>query len=307
MIDHRLRVLRVLDELGTVSATAAALGYTPSAVSHQLRTLAKEVGATLLEPVGRGVRLTPAGRLLLDRADGLFAHWEQIRGDVQQAAGVASGHLRLAGFSTAASALLPAVVASAREAFPHTRTQIIEADPEVCFELLLAERADVAVVVASGPLPPSNDGRFEQQPLMVDSLDLMVPDGHWLAGREWVALADAADEEWILDRPGSPYFQLTMAACTSAGFTPDAVHEVVEWDTGAALVAAGFGVALVPRLARVPARSGVVRLPLRGPGAPVRHVRTSVRRGTSQQPEIAHALHELRRVADRLMADAELG
>ncbi|GGF35728.1 LysR family transcriptional regulator [Marmoricola endophyticus] len=300
MIDARLRVLRVVADRGTIAAAAEALAYTPSAVSHQMRTLARDVGAVLLEPEGRGVRLTRAARLLLERTDELFVRWEEIHAEVQRTLGETTGRLRLAGFSTAASVLLPPVVAAAHRTLPRTSCHIVEADPEVCFEMLLADRVDVAVVVATNPLPPSGDRRFEQHPLMVDSLELLVPKGHHLENRPWVRLADAAHEEWILDRPGRPYHQLTSAACTSAGFTPAAAHEIVEWDTCAALVAAGLGVALVPRLARLPVSDDVVRLPLRGDGAPVRHIRTIIRRGTSDQPEIALALSELQRVAASL-------
>ena len=82
MIDHRLQVLRLLAHHGTVTATAEALHYTPSAVSAQLRSLSEQLGVTLLVPKGRGVKLTPAGRLLLSRADDLYERWEQIRAEL---------------------------------------------------------------------------------------------------------------------------------------------------------------------------------------------------------------------------------
>lgn len=300
MIDPRLRVLRIVAARGTITAASADLGYTPSAVSHQLRTLARELSVTLLEPDGRRLRLTPAAVTLLQRSDELFAHWEEIRAEVQRSSGEGLGHLLLAGFSTAASALLPPVAAAAMREFPRSRVRIIEADPEVCFEMLLTSHVDVAVVVATEPLPATSDPRFEQEPLMVDALDLLVPAGHRLAPRGSITLREAADEAWIMDRPGRPHHQLATRACAAAGFTPSQAHEVVEWDAAAALVAAGLGVALVPRLARLPADVELVRVPLTGDGAPVRHVRTSIRRGTADQPEIALAMRELRAVARRV-------
>ncbi len=297
MIDRRLRVLQVVAEHGTISKAAEHLGYTPSAVSHQMRTLARDVGVRLLEPDGRRVRLTPAALTLLARSSDLLGLWEEIRTDVLDTSASGIGQLRLAGFSTAASVLLPSVAAEVMRVFPRSTVRIIEADPEVCFEMLLAERVDLAVVVATDVLPSIDDPRFEQQLLMEDSLDLLVPVGHRLAGRSWIALTEVAGEPWIMDRPGRPYHHMVSTACAAAGFTPHQVHEVTEWDTGAALVTAGFGVALVPRLARLPADTELVRVPLRGGASPVRHVRTSVRRGTPGQPEIALALAELRRVA----------
>lgn len=302
MIDQRLRVLRIVADRGTIGAAADELGYTPSALSHQLRTLARDVGVALLEPDGRRVRLTAAARVLVARSDELFAEWEEIRGEVLRASGQGLGHLRLAGFSTAASALLPPVVAAARAAFPYAEVRILEADPAVCFDLLQADKVDVAVVVVTDEagLPGQDDPRFEQHPLLDDALDLLVPADHRLAGREDVSLSEAAEEDWILDRPARPYHRLVMSACYQAGFTPRQVHEIVEWDTGAQLVAAGLGVALVPRLARLPADELIARVALTGEHAPVRRVATSIRRGSAEQPEIALALDVLRETAVRL-------
>jgi DNA-binding transcriptional LysR family regulator len=297
MIDHRLQVLRSVEAHGTVTAAAASLGYTPSAVSHQLRTLARDLGVTLLLPDGRNVRLTPAARLLSRRAPELQALWEDIRGEVATQEGVGLGQLRLAGFSTAAAALLPPVVARVGARHPRSTFRIIEADPEVCFALLDADEADVAVVVATASLPPSTDPRYEQRHLLDDPLDVLLPLSHPLAGRRSVPLRALADERWVLDRPGRPHHQLVLTACAEAGFVPTVAHEASEWDTGAALVAAGLAVALVPRLARVPGGEELTRVRLEGDPSPARHVLTAVRRGSSGQPEISAALAALTSLA----------
>lgn len=299
MIDGRLRVLQLLAEHGTVTAVAQALNYTPSAVSHQLRTLSRDLQVTLLVQDGRRVRLTPAARTLLEHVDDLYARWETIRAEVDRSAGEATGALRMCGFSTAAAALLPFVARRVVETHPRVTVRIIEADPEDCFDLLLADQADLAVVVTTSSLPPSTDPRFDQQPLLDDPLDLLVPEHHRLAGRSSVLLSEAADEPWLLDRPGRPHHQLVLAACAAAGFTPTSAHEAAEWDTGAALVAAGFGVALVPRLARLPAGYPIVRVPLRGDPQPARHIVTGVRQGSRDHPVIADALDALEAVATR--------
>ncbi|MGH3425317.1 MAG: LysR family transcriptional regulator, partial [Nocardioidaceae bacterium] len=109
MIDSRLHVLRVLAARGTVTATAKALNYTPSGVSHQLRSLAADLGVTLLTHHGRGVRLTPAARILLSHADELYARWEEIRAALAASGDEGGGLFRICGFSTAAAALLPSV------------------------------------------------------------------------------------------------------------------------------------------------------------------------------------------------------
>ncbi|WP_298890014.1 LysR family transcriptional regulator [uncultured Serinicoccus sp.] len=296
MIDRRLQVLRMVAQRGTVTGAAEALSYTPSAVSQQLRTLGRELGVELLVHDGRGVRLSPAAQVLLDRTDELVSRWEEIRAEVARVAETGGGVLRLAGFSTAASALLPPVAARVRAELGG-EVQIVEADPEECFELLLTGRADVAVVVAVATLPASTDPRFEQRHLLDDPIDLLVPEGHPLAGQESVALRDLAAERWIMDRPGRPYHELLQTACTGAGFTPSVAHYAAEWDTGAALVGAGLGIALVPRLAHVPAAYPVVRVPLHGDPAPARHLRTGIRRGSAGHPSVAAALRALEDVA----------
>ena len=129
MIDRRLHVLRMVAACGTVTGAAEALHYAPSAVSQQLRSLAKELGVDLVVQDGRRIRLSPAARVLLEHADELFSTWEQIRGEVLVAAEEGSSSVRLCGFSTAAAALLPSVVASVRMSHPRSRVRIIEADP----------------------------------------------------------------------------------------------------------------------------------------------------------------------------------
>src|SRR5699024_9390296 len=140
----------------------------------------------------------------------LYSTWEQTRAELANLAGEGESTLRLCGFSTAAAALLPHVAATVRAARPRCTVKIIEADPEDCFDLLLADRADVAVVVATASLPPSVDPRFDQQPLLEDPLDLLVPEDHRLASFASVRLSETIDEHWIMDRPGRPYHQLVL-------------------------------------------------------------------------------------------------
>ncbi|MBW9121675.1 LysR family transcriptional regulator [Microbacterium trichothecenolyticum] len=297
MIDRRLRVLSVLAATGTVTATAHALQYTPSAVSAQLRTLSEQLGVTLVVADGRRLQLTAAGRALVSRLDELYALWERIEAEVKRSAGEISDSLRICGFSTAAAALLPRVAAHLRAAHPLASVEILEAGPEECFEMLAVDRVDLAVVIATSGIPPRTDGRFDQRSLMDDPLDLLVPTGHPLAARTSVALRDAAHEDWITDHDGSAYHRLLLTACAAAGFAPHVRHRSIEWESTAALVDAGFGCALVPRMARLPAGYGIVRVPLSGEPQPARTILTATRRGAQTSPLIAEALDELESLA----------
>jgi len=306
MIDHRLHVLRMLASHGTVTATAEALHYTPSAVSAQLRSLSEQLGVALLVPDGRGVKLTAAGRILLSRADSLYERWEEIQAEMMAGADEKMGELRMCGFSTAAAALLPTVAARLLRNYPHLDVRIIEAGPAECFDLLLADEADVAVVVATVEIPSTDDSRFEQQPLLNDPIDLLLSANHPLATRSSVSLHDVAGERWIAGRVGHPYHQLLVTACTAAGFVPIVAHEAVEWETAAALVGAELGVALIPRLARIPAGYPVVRVPLHGDPSPSRHILTGIRRGSRGHPVVSETIRVLGDVAPAALAAVQL-
>ncbi|MFC4005420.1 LysR family transcriptional regulator [Prauserella oleivorans] len=301
MIDPRLRMLQLVAHHGTVTAAAAALHYTPSAVSYQLRQLADELGVELVTQHGRGVQLTAAARTLLRHADALFAEAERTYAELASMTDEPSGPFTLCGFSTAATHLLPPAAAALRDRYPNLRVRVIEAEPARCFDLLLAGDADLALVINTADTPPAADERFDQQPLLDDPLDLVVPAGHRLTELRKVTLADAADEPWIVGRPGSTYHLLVRNACTAAGFTPNIEHYADEWDTGTALVAHHFGIILVPRLARLPDGWPVVRLPLHGEPAPARRILAATRRGHGDHPATAASLAMIETTAAGLL------
>ena len=301
MIDRRLQVLQAISRHGTVTAAADVCRLTPSAVSHQIQALSRELGVALLEPVGRGVRLTPAARTLLEHGQALTARWEKARADLAaHRAGDVGGARRFCGFSTAAAAVVPQAMERLRREHPSLRLTLREMEPARSFDLLAADDADIAVVVVTPSIPPISDETFLQQALYDEPLDLLVGPEHPLVGRDDVALADAAGDPWICSNAGRAYHQLVVLACTAAGFSPDLAHFADEWDTGAALVARGFGVALVPRLADLPARHDTRRIPISVPPVPIRRVIAAVRAGSADQPTVAAGLDALRQVTESL-------
>ncbi|GLY71097.1 LysR family transcriptional regulator [Amycolatopsis taiwanensis] len=297
MIDRRLRVLRAIERHGTVTAAAEVCRLTPSAVSHQIQALSRELGVTLLEPVGRGVRLTAAARTLLAHGETLAAQWEQARADLAaHRTGGVGGTLRFCGFSTAAAAVVPQAMAQLRRDHPALRLHLRETEPARSFDLLAADDTDIAVVVATPDIPAATDGTFDQHVLYDEPLDMLVGPEHPVVGRADIALSELASDPWIGSNPGRAYHQLVTLACTSAGFVPNIAHYADEWDTGAALVARGFGVALVPRLAELPARHDTRRVPVGAPPVPIRRVIAAIRAGSREQPAIAAGLAVLRQV-----------
>lgn len=295
-------MLQMVAHHGTVTGAAAALHYTPSTVSHQIKQLSRELKVPLLQQEGRRVRLTPPAKTLLRHVEKMSAQWEQARADLETSTDTVTGSLSLCGFSTAASVLLPRAMTALNTEFPELNTHMIEAVPSECYDLLRAGEADIGIVVLTSSTPPRSDPRFDQRHLIDDPLDLMVPLEHPLAHRSRVSLAETASESWIVGRPGSTYHQLVMGSCAGAGFTPDVAHYADEWETGTALVAAGFGVCLVSRLAQWPDNHPVTRIPLRGVHTPTRRVVAATKAGAQTRRTISLVLTVLSETADSLMA-----
>ncbi|MCK8433161.1 LysR family transcriptional regulator [Streptomyces sp. D2-8] len=301
MIDlRRLHVLRAVAHYGTVTAAARALHFTPSAASQQVRQLARDLGVDLLEPQGRGVRLTPAAESLLAHADAIQARWDQAELDLRADHGAPSGVLRVTGFPVAVSVLLAPMAARLGERHPRLSVRITEAVVPESFDLLFEGDTDLAVVEATPHNPPLSDTRFDQQPLLDDPFDLVVPEGHRLAGRARVDLAEAAREAWIAPVEDSPCRPHVLSACGAAGFTPEVVHHALDWNVCAHLVAHRLGVALIPRLAHLTPHLPITRV--RCTGNPHRKLLTCTRGGVHARPAVAAALEELRGLAPTAVA-----
>jgi DNA-binding transcriptional LysR family regulator len=304
MIDPRLTTLRVFARCGTVGATAELTGYSPSAVSAQLRELQRVLGMQLLAKDGRGVRLTATGRFLVAGSDTLITEWERLRAAALEAGDQVQSHFGLGGFSTAAAQLLAPLAAALRSSRPLLEVQVLEANPARCFDLLVAERIDLAVIVAmQSETYVEEDPRFEQTTLLNDPLDVILPSDHRLASRETVTLEELATEPWITEAPGSTYHALFTAAFTAVGVTPRIAHEAVEWETQIAFVGAGLGVGLLPRLAPLGSAENVTRLRITGQGKPARRIVAAVRKGSLGSPLIKESLGILQARAKRILTE----
>ncbi len=290
MIDlRRLKVLRAVAHYGTITAAAQAMHFTTSAASQQVRQLGKELGVTLLEPHGRNVRLTAAARRLLTHADAIEARWEQAEIDLRTADEEPAGLVRLCAIPTAVAMLLAPAVGPLRARYPRLTVQIREVEQDVSFNLLFDGEADLAIIEATAENPAATDPRFDQRPLLDDYFDVLVPDTHPLAGKEFVPLAELAGDDWIVPDQSCTCRQHTLAACGKAGFTPNIAHNALEWHAIAALVANGLGVSLMPRLAHLAPHLPVKRLALANP--PSRALLTCTRAGSRTHPAIA-AVHD---------------
>ncbi|GAA2478103.1 LysR family transcriptional regulator [Streptomyces gobitricini] len=292
----KLQILRTLRDRGTVTATAETLLMTPSAVSQQLTNLSKQLGVKLLEAHGRRVRLTDAAQLVLRHAEAVFAQLERADAELTGYLRGEAGEVRVGAFSTAVPALVVPAVLRLRAAHPGLEVRVREAEAAEAYELLSAGQVDLALSLAAHA-PPARDARFSRVPLLADPLDVALPAGHALAGAPGLRLADLSGERWIFGGSG-PWSEITRAACEAAGFVPEQAHSAAGWTAILAMVEAGMGIALVPRMAAAERASGVVTRVLEA-DQPRRHVIAAVRRGAESAPAVSRLLAALREAATR--------
>ncbi|MFF0307109.1 LysR family transcriptional regulator [Streptosporangium sp. NPDC004379] len=313
MIDtRRLRTLRAVADHRTVTAAAAALHLTPSAVSQQLVALEHEVGHRLLERDGRGVRLTAVGRILLGHTNEVLAQLERAEADIAAYTTGTAGEVKAASFATAIGLVVAPAVGALRSKEPGIQVRVLDAEGDQSLTMVLDGAVDVAVAVEYRGAPAEDDRRLSRIPLYSEPFDVVLPGDHRLAhgsgewgdpgeagaaGRE-VAMADLAGETWIGPYPGNPCHDVIALACEHAGFTPEFAHSSDDFDAVIALAAAGAGVAMVPRLAlRTADLSGVVVRPVAGPE---RRVFAAVRRGAERHPLLVPLLDALTDAATAL-------
>ncbi|MZD05139.1 LysR family transcriptional regulator [Streptomyces sp. SID5785] len=302
MLDlQRLRALHAVCVHGSVGAAAAALGYTPSAVSQQIAKLERETRTVLLEREGRGVRLTDEALQLADTAGELMAIMERAETGIEERRGVPAGRLTVAAFASAARGLLPATLAELAVRHPALDVRLSEVDPHLSVDLVAKGAVDLAVAHDWDIAPLPAPAGVEQAVLGDDLCDLVVPAGHPLAGRTAVRRAELAEERWVSQPPGRVCHDWLVRTMRGVGVEPRIVHQAEENPTLAALVGAGLGVAVLPRLGRGVLPDGVVVV--RMEPVPRRRLYAVWRGGTTRRPAVSEMVRVLRaRGADCLVA-----
>ncbi|OLZ71180.1 LysR family transcriptional regulator [Streptomyces amritsarensis] len=317
MLDvRRLRLLRELARRGTIAAVAEALSFSPSAVSQQLGVLEREAGLPLLERTGRRVRLTPAGQNLVGHAEAVLERLEQADADLAEARGGLAGALRIGAFPTATRAIVPAALVALARRHPGLEPMVCETDPAAVAHALRAGDLDVALVHSYDFVPAEREPGLTTEPLYGEAMYLAepaggtprAPDSPGAPGTRGAPGAEAggppagdlpqpppapdqgavlrahARSPWITATPGTLCHTMTMRACQAAGFTPRVRHQVDEFATVLALVAADQGVAVVPQLGvAAPADPAVhlTRLVMQ------RRTRLAFRSGAGTHPAVA--------------------
>ena len=287
-----LASLRAVDTHGSVVAAADALSYTPSAVSQQVKRLERQTGVALLERVGRGVILTDHGRHLVDAGGRLLADLEEVESTLHQRAGTVAGHLRLTAFSTAMRGLVAPVVRDLRAEHPDLTLSLTEREPWDTVDLVASGQTDLGVVHRWGDLSINVPDHLASTIVARDLADVVLHRDHPLAGSPVLSPHDLLDEQWIATPEGTICRQWLTRMYAGTGRLPRIAHTAMEFDSHLALVRAGLGIALVPRLGRQPLGDELVAVPARDP-EPTRDVLVVHRRSMADSPAVRAVLDHL--------------
>ncbi len=286
---RRLRLLLELSRLGSMRAVADEMHVTTSTVSQQIAALAKDVGAPLIEPDGRLVRLTPAGRRLAEHAVTILAAVEAARVDLSPGAEPA-GTLRVAGFATAVRRSLLPVVAELAARHPAVRLLIYEYEPFEAYDLLAGDDVDLALTYDYNLAPAAFDRTVEHTPLWSTAWSLGVPTGTTPATGSTAVFRAFENHDWIVNSRNTADEHVVRTVAAMAGFEPRVAHRVDSLELVHDLMVAGLGVGLLP--ADQPTRAGIDLLPLTAPDVTLRSYAV-IRRGRADWPPLALVLRLL--------------
>lgn len=257
----QLRVLAAVAETGSFSGAAARLSYTQPAVSRIVAALERELGAVLVERECRPVRLTDAGAALVRHADDMFAWLSSARSEIEAITQGEAGSVSIGTFSSAGTSFVVDALCEFRRRRPAVHVSIGEGSmPSVLVRRLRAGDFDLIVVFDYPAAGEDIGAGLELHHLIDVPWDIVLHPSHRLARHRRIAPADLADEDWLLPDfgPASPSLRLITRMCASAGFEARVAFRVNDCHMNQALVAAGEGVTMLPRLLLDPLHPGVV-------------------------------------------------
>lgn len=260
---RQLTVLQAIAREGSLAGAARALHYSQPTVAHHLAALESHLGVPIVTRSTRGATLTDLGELFLGHAEAVLDRLGSAEAEVKALGRHGVVTLRIGTFPTAGAHVLPRAVA-ATEVRTGVRVELFEAEPPILVERLLARELHCALIYDDPEAPAHLHDDLKVTPLFDDPFLIVLPESHRLAAQTEVSLADLADDGWMMSRePDEPSDQALRAACALEGFVPVPVLRTDDYDVMFGFVAAGVGVALVPRMALVE-RAGVVVRPLVG-------------------------------------------
>lgn len=293
---HRLRMLRELHRRGTITAAAASLHYTASAVSQQLALLERDVGAKLFERLGRRVQLTELGVLLTEHAEEILGAVERATLALETAQDAVSAKLTAGVWASVASGLLPTALTALAAEHPGIQVRTRELAPEETADAVRDGSLDFSFVIDYTDAPTPWDPSLERAVIAVERLHAAVPAG--AVPLASVSLLELAEHPWILASPRSHFGRAVRMACQRSGFDPKINHEVEEQATAMAMVAAGLGITLVSDLGLTLRPPGVETVALTTPV--MRTVSIVYRKASVRRPSLQLVIQAVRSAAAEL-------
>jgi len=314
MLDPRsIEMLLAVAAHGSFAGAASALSFTPSAISQRMRMLERDAGVQLFERSPRGVRLTAAGQALARRAETMRRELIDARAELDALAEAGTGQLMFGSFPTATAAFVARAIASYRRRHPTFELEVTDGEPYESVARLRARTLDLAVVFELDSWPPTRDydgnavadaDEVVLESLFDDPFSLLLPADHDLAKEaDEVRLEQLTSERIIGSPPGcAPWGMDLEQVCEAAGVQLEfaAHYRSADFQAQQALVAAGLGVSLLPRLAQAALRDDVVVRPLMN--APVRQISLAWPAGAYRTP----AAEAMAQVVRAEAADARL-
>lgn len=259
---RHLVTLAAVVRLGSFAAAADELGYTQPAVSQQIAELERRVGARVV--VRRPVRATEAGKVLLDTEAAISTSMSRAATELAALADGTGGEVRLGAFISAAAAIVPPALARLRATHPAVHITLRELEQRDTHALLFRGEIDLAITFDYEHAPEPAPAGLKQEHLMDDPIMVVLPVGHPLAGAGSVTPADLPPDAWI-----NTVVDVRDLAASPIDGVRGSGHRLgfdgMDFRTALNLVAAGLGVALLPRLLVLDAPASVVALPLRRP------------------------------------------
>jgi DNA-binding transcriptional LysR family regulator len=298
---HRLALLRELAERGTVGAVADAMKVTSSAVSQQLKVLEQEAGVPLTEPAGRGLALTAAGRALAQTATDIAVAVARAEAEWQEYLRRPAGDVRLTIFPTGGEMLLPGLLTRLADE-PHL-TLVCDDQDRVTTDFADLT-PDYDVVVADSPTTSAawHARGLQVVPLMSEPLDVALPEDHRLASKASLSPRDLVGEAWIGVPHDFPYDRVLEQVVAVTGEPVNVVQRFADNGIVEAMVAAGHGIAILPRFTTREHRNGLVTRPIVGMRAK-RQISALLRPDRFERPSVRFVVQALREEA-RAVADA---
>ena len=301
---RRLRLLAEFARRGSIAATAASLGYTPSAVSQQLAALEREARVALLDRTARSAELTDAGRRLAARAEEILGLVEAAEAELSSQADAPMGRIVVTAFPTAAVAFAPALANSLRD-HPDLTFVLRQTTPGDGIRQVQSGEVDIALVDDwSGKLPDQSPATLKFFHLRRDPLVLVVPETHPMSDpKQRVDLQKLRDEPWMAAPPGEPSRQAVERLLDTVGGARPVPWEFEGLHTILSLVAKGIGITAIPALALAAGDQGVAvrRIP---DCVLAREVYAVTRAASVRRPSVTVTLRAIYAAAREVQPDA---